>query len=841
MNTTIEPGSVVDQKFEIISVLGRGGMGTVYRAMQRGLDRMVALKFLQTEMVEDEESKQRFLREAHALSVLTHKNIAAFYSYGIWQNQIPYIAMELLEGQSLSEVLSSEGQLGWARSCAIIEQVSDAMDYAHNAGIIHRDLKPGNIVLLKQNVQESSDFVKVMDFGLSKVSAQSGGQRLTLTGELIGSVKYMSPEQCAGMPASSRSDIYSLACIFYECITGKAPHDADNPIGLIHKHANEEVLAPSQQSKTNLPPGLDEVILKALEKDPEHRYQSMAELRADIIDVSAGRGSLLEIFSQSPQTKSKPLQKSPFPAPLLTVLFVILITGTIGFFLLKPSSFSNDKTNPYKVAISMSSQQASRVIDQARAEFAKGYVDDAISILQKVLDAKTSTNIRLTALMDMAIAYSSKNNSTLENECLDEVILICTRTGRKDRSISKVLQQYLADALASKVTGYIKRHDLERAEETLVRYNKLAEHLETQSGRTAQILFLNGTLASNKNPNDGIAFYTRYADKRSNDSLKLQALLLRLTLKMTAKDREKYEKEYFDCMSKMDESQNFSVYKIREWLGYTDYSRHLISKAEPIIRKKYAWRLADECELIEQLGHDYVQNSETLPKETIDKLRSGFVFDLTAATALPAGNKPIKHIPVMIICRNITHYYGKQQALQFMNTVLKICDEKKLCTQDERHQLIIEAFSIAPGSLHRTDLDQLNTLSEDPAVAIDQRAVARSIIGHYYRENKLYDDALKYYNETLKIARSSPKGRMAEASASVWMGLIYDQKNDPVAADKFYWDAFMAKCQIDPTYVPLARTSRNEVLNVMKLAKHEIQHAEMIEKINQYVSQLEKK
>lgn len=230
----LPPGTIVDNRFTIISVLGEGGMATDYKAEQFGVKREVALKLMHLSLESSAEQRVRFLREAQVLSKMSHPGIVQFLHYGVSQNR-PYLVMELCSGRTLRSLLNEMDKLPWERAIALVIQVAEALRYAHNLGVVHRDLTPQNIFV--ENV-DGFERAKLIDFGLA-TPALSGAETLTQTGAVVGSVRYMSPEQSKGRRAGDKSDVYSLGCIFYEMLTGLPPFDADTAIGLLFKHEHE--------------------------------------------------------------------------------------------------------------------------------------------------------------------------------------------------------------------------------------------------------------------------------------------------------------------------------------------------------------------------------------------------------------------------------------------------------------------------------------------------------------------------------------------------------------------------------------------------------------------------
>ena len=237
-------GEVIEGKFRLDAQLGRGSMGTVYRATQLNLERTVALKVVRGDFLKDPVITERFKREALAVARLKHPRIVSIYDYGVTSEFGAYIVMEYLEGRPLSSEVRERKRIPLGQAIRWMRQVCSAVAVAHAAGVIHRDLKPHNIFL--ESTQDGP-FVKVLDFGLAKLQRVSGESigALTRSGTLVGSPPYMSPEQCEDLPLDAQSDIYSLGCVFYEMVAGRPPFVASSPIETLVKHMGETPLPPS--------------------------------------------------------------------------------------------------------------------------------------------------------------------------------------------------------------------------------------------------------------------------------------------------------------------------------------------------------------------------------------------------------------------------------------------------------------------------------------------------------------------------------------------------------------------------------------------------------------------
>jgi eukaryotic-like serine/threonine-protein kinase len=267
-------------QFRVLEKVGTGGMGSVYKAEQPAMNRMVAIKILHPKLAGRKDLTSRFRREARAMSQLTHPNTVKVFMYGELEDDGSlYIVMEMLEGRNLNQTVRKEGPMTPERAIPILIQVCGALQEAHDLGIVHRDLKPENIFLCKQG--GINDYPKVLDFGLAKVTErqmQPGSVILTQEGMVFGTPEFMSPEQAQGKTLDARSDIYSLAVILYEVLTGKLPFSARTPMEYIQKHVTDAIIPLSERvPDRKFPKGLDDVLAKALQKQPDDRYQSAGE------------------------------------------------------------------------------------------------------------------------------------------------------------------------------------------------------------------------------------------------------------------------------------------------------------------------------------------------------------------------------------------------------------------------------------------------------------------------------------------------------------------------------------------------------------------------------------
>src|SRR5271154_3247469 len=271
-------GQVFSNRYRIEREIAHGGMAEVYLARDQSLDRLVALKALFPEFAREPSFVERFRREAQAAANLNHPNIVAIYDWG-QEDGTYFIVMEYVEGRSLRDLIRSQGPLDAGQAADITAEIASALAFAHRSGVVHRDVKPGNVLLTQ------SGTVKVTDFGIARAGTSDG---LTQTGSVMGTATYFSPEQAQGLAVDGRSDVYSVGIVLYELVCGVPPFAADSPVSVAYKHVREEPVPPSQRAP-GIPPALEQIIMSALAKDPEHRYQSADDLRADLLRFRRGR------------------------------------------------------------------------------------------------------------------------------------------------------------------------------------------------------------------------------------------------------------------------------------------------------------------------------------------------------------------------------------------------------------------------------------------------------------------------------------------------------------------------------------------------------------------------
>jgi eukaryotic-like serine/threonine-protein kinase len=346
---------LLSERYELGEVLGYGGMAEVHRGLDTRLGRDVAVKVLRADLARDPQFQMRFRREAQNAAALNHPAIVAVYDTGEVQSEfgpLPYIVMEFVDGQTLREIVKTQGPMSQRQVIEVMADVCAALDFSHRHSIIHRDVKPANIMI------NQGGAVKVMDFGIARALGE--GQNVTQTAAVIGTAQYLSPEQARGEAVDARSDVYAAGCVLFELLTGEPPFTGDSPVAVAYQHVREEPRRPSELNPS-IPSSLDAVVLKALSKNPLNRYQSAAEMRSDLVRVRNGQAPMAPLvmsddertamISASPATAATRRINGRTPAPVNDyddyydepprrstgkvigiVLAVVLALGVVGFF-----------------------------------------------------------------------------------------------------------------------------------------------------------------------------------------------------------------------------------------------------------------------------------------------------------------------------------------------------------------------------------------------------------------------------------------------------------------------------------------------------------------------------
>lgn len=267
-------GMILGDRYELLEIVGEGGMAIVYKARCRILNRTVAVKVMKEEFVRDDNFVQRFKTEALAAASLSHPNLVNIFDVG-QQGDCYYIVMEYVQGMTLKEMIEQQKPLAVDKAVDIAIMICDGLHHAHEKGIIHRDIKPHNVLITDTGI------VKVADFGIAQAVTK---QTITFGGNVVGSVHYVSPEQAKGEPLTRATDIYSVGCVLYEMVTGQVPYDADSPITVALKHIHDDIPA-IRANNSEVPVGLEGIIIKAMEKLPQHRFSTAEEMRNALLNI----------------------------------------------------------------------------------------------------------------------------------------------------------------------------------------------------------------------------------------------------------------------------------------------------------------------------------------------------------------------------------------------------------------------------------------------------------------------------------------------------------------------------------------------------------------------------
>ena len=486
-------GRVLGNRYEMIKKIGNGGMATVYKATDLVLKRYVAVKILRDEFTTDEEFIRRFETEAQSAARLTHPNIVSIFDVGV-DNGIYYIVMELIQGKTLKEIITEErGPLPWKWSVNVAIQIASALEMAHKNNIIHRDIKPHNIIITEDGI------AKVTDFGIAKAVSNS---TITAFGTTIGSVHYFSPEHARGGYTDAKSDLYSLGVVMYEMVTGKVPFDADTPVSVALKHMQEEPVPPIEENP-NLPESINQIILKALKKDPMLRYQTSTEMLQDLrmalknpngdfvsnddYDPTARTQRISTEELEREQRKQKNNKKqnkfvgfikkhkklSTFLG--LVILFFLAFGGTILFL---------NVTNPKEVSlpnvVGLSKEEAQKTIEDLKLKF-------------EIESEEYNAEVEKDCIISQDPTYTEKYNNVKEGSTVKVVI----SKGAEKTTVPKVIGMQEDEAVKAleeaKLKAEIVEETSKKVEEGYVISQETDANTEANAGDTVKIHVSTGT------------------------------------------------------------------------------------------------------------------------------------------------------------------------------------------------------------------------------------------------------------------------------------------------------------------------------------------------------------
>ncbi len=368
--------TTLGERYEVLEFLGKGGMGSVFKIRDRQLDTVLAVKILNPDLALQDNSVKRFEREAKASMQLTDPHLAAVYSYGIGKNQTPYLVMDFLEGRTLETLLKEQTRLDPSRALTLFIQICEGLAQAHSKGVIHRDIKPSNVMVTEPG---GIEFAKVFDFGIAKVMPDQAIDLtgdMTRTGELFGSPLYMAPEQFQEGLIDQRTDIHALGCLMYKTLAGTHPFEGKN----VYDTVSKIISAPAgsiQQAGVLVPPALDWVILRCLEKDPAKRFSSARELQSELEKIRDGKKTATEAQQRVEKTKDYTIVEFVAILVAAIVIFSVMWLGLIAII------YTLDPRRPKQLGVANTAYQDPERLDQlSYTYFSQGKYELAIPLLE---------------------------------------------------------------------------------------------------------------------------------------------------------------------------------------------------------------------------------------------------------------------------------------------------------------------------------------------------------------------------------------------------------------------------------------------------------------------------
>lgn len=416
-------GKIVAERYEIIALIGMGGIGIVYKARHTLMDRVVALKLLRQDIVLDKRTHQRFQQEARAVGELNHPNIVSVFDFGITENEQAFLVMDFVEGIDFDTYIQEHERGSTTTMLPIFIQICKALAHAHKHGVIHRDLKPGNVIITNQ--KQGSPMAKLVDFGMAKLKEQEGRQQLALTkpGEIFGSPYYMSPEQCSAHSLDERSDIYSMGCLMYEALTGRPPFLGKNITELAKMHLTEAADSIGLIIEDpHFCPKMQAIITKALAKQPHDRYQNMEEMLSEL--QSLAQSSLGDTRQTNSRKAVRPLLKAQ-NQPLKYRQYVIVAFVLAALILVLAIFVGRNSVN---VASSEFNERAWKALNDKASNLAAdgNFTRAEVTYLSAIKAAESGGTIQrlslATSLSDLGEVYYKEGKLDLAETVLRQAV-----------------------------------------------------------------------------------------------------------------------------------------------------------------------------------------------------------------------------------------------------------------------------------------------------------------------------------------------------------------------------------------------------------------------------------
>ncbi|SKA92376.1 serine/threonine protein kinase [Caloramator quimbayensis] len=468
-------GKILGRRYVVLEKIGEGGMALVYKARCQLLNRLVAIKILKPEFTSDEEFIKKFKRESLSAASLSHPNIVSIYDVGE-EDGIYYIVMELIQGQTLKEYIKEKGKIDYRETLKIINQVALALEHAHKNGIVHRDIKSHNILITDDKI------VKVADFGIARASSSS---TITSADTILGSVHYLSPEQARGGYTDHRTDIYSLGVVMYEMLTGKLPYDAESPISIAIKHIQEELVNPSE-IENSIPAAVNDIVLKAMEKNMAKRYQNIKEMLNDIAKAIDNPNASL-VYKDEDETKiigikdinnalNENKRKNKNKKFIIAALTIFILSLSAGVLIYSYNKFFVVKDVKVPSIIGLNEDEARKVLESKKLN---------MEVANRVSDKKPAGEVIRT--------YPAENTTVKQNSTVRVVI----STGPKEVKVPDLtnLDLIAAESLIKRNAlkiGVIERKNSDEVSKDLIISQSPEKGTMVQEGTEISIIISDG-------------------------------------------------------------------------------------------------------------------------------------------------------------------------------------------------------------------------------------------------------------------------------------------------------------------------------------------------------------